>query len=83
MPAPQILKNSGSISGPALVGRIHLSEPVVAGTLIVKDGQTVVATISYAGPGNPEPAALVFNPPKQFTQGVHILNTTGGIAHVY
>lgn len=83
MANPILLKSGGSVSGPALVGRVHLSEPRVAGTLTVKDGATVVATISYGGPSAPEPAAIVFNPPKAFVQGVHVVDTTGGIAHVY
>jgi len=83
MPAPQILRNGQMLNGPSSVCRIHVAEPTLAGVLTVKDGTTVVATMSWGGPGTPEPAAITFNPPKSFTTGVHISNTMGGNVHVY
>jgi hypothetical protein len=83
MPAPQILRNGQMLNGPSSVGRIHVSEPTQAGVLTVKDGTTVVATMSWGGPGTLEPAAIIFNPAKSFATGVHIANTMGGNVHVY
>lgn len=82
MSAPVILRDGGSISGPCAVGRVHVSEPTHPGTVVVKDGPNVVITLSFAGPGTPEPVAI-FNPPRAFTTGVSVVNTCGGIVHCY
>lgn len=82
MSQPILLRDGGSIGGPCSVGRIHVSEPTHAGTLVVKDGPTTILTLTYAGPGNPEPVRIL-NPPLQFSTGCQVANSMGGVVHVY
>jgi hypothetical protein len=78
---PLVLREGSSVAGPFSVGRVHLSEPQHAGQVVLKDGLNVLVTINYGGPGSPEPAAVVFNPPKLFTTGIAVTNSCGGFVH--
>jgi hypothetical protein len=78
---PLILREGSSVAGPYLVGRVHLSEPQHAGQVTLKDGATVILTMTYGGTGSPEPAPVIFNPPKQFTTGISVSSSCGGFVH--